>query len=364
MTKRDRLLATLNFETVDRIPLLGGFVVSANHYVELAGVSEDVFFSDPEHHAIDAYRTLDPDGLILLRLPPGREGHLQYRGMTTDDFTAHARLYHTPEDVVAHVDALPSPGEALSRFDAPAWKDDLVSDLTRQQQALGDMVWIPTQWDVIHPSFEWYNVFGYENYMAFLGLYPEAADRLFASGADVQRAKAKIVAEVYRELDVVPLIHVGTDICGKNGPVVSPDFLRRHYLPHVRRALEPVVEAGFRTVWHSDGAIMPILDDLLDCGISGFQGFQWEYGVKLEEIVKKRTKNGEKLTIFAGPSTSHTLPFGSIKDVREEIEYIMDVGRDACALFMLPANDVLSDTPLENLLETYRYAAEYGSTGT
>lgn len=131
--------------------------------------------------------------------------------------------------------------------------------------------------------------------------------------------------------------------------------------PYVRRALEPVVDAGFRTVWHSDGAIMPIIDDLLECGISGFQGFQWEYGVKLEDIVKKRTKNGDKLTIFAGPSVSKTLPFGSKDDVREEIKYIVDVGKDAYSLFILPTSDVLPDTPVENLLETYRYAAEYGN---
>ena len=30
------------------------------------------------------------------------------------------------------------------------------------------------------------------------------------------------------------------------------------------------------------GVIGPVLDDLLDCGVSGFQGFQWEYGALSE----------------------------------------------------------------------------------
>ena len=360
MIKKDRLLCTLNFEKPDRIPLLGGFIVSANHYIALSATTADEFFERPEHHAISAYRNLDPDGLILLRLPPGRKGHLQYRGLTLEAFNAHEKSYKSPKDVLAYVESLPSPQEALAAFDTRGWKDHLVQDLAVRQQMLADLVWIPTHWDVIHPTFEWYNIFGYQNYMEFIALYPQAAARLFGSQVEIQMTKAEIIVDVYKELDMVPLIHVGTDICGKNGPVVSPGFLREHYFPHVRKTLEPVVKAGFRTVWHADGVITPIIDDLLECGVSGFQGFQWEYGLKLEDIVAKRTKRGEKLTIFAGPSTSKTLPFGSIEDVRREIEYIIDVGKDACALFILPANDVLPDTPVENLVELYRYAAEYG----
>lgn len=360
MTPRERMLATLNFERPDRTAVLGGFVCSANHYIELSGVTEEAFFQDPERYAVEANRKLNVDGLILIRLPPGREGHLQYRGLTEKHFNAHTARFHSGDDVLAYVEALPSPAEAMAAFDARAWRAAFVNEAKRIQRELGDILWIPTQWDIVHPTFEWYNTFGYGNYMEFLGLYPEAADTLFGSSSEIEIAKAKILVEVYRELDMVPLIHIGTDICGKNGPVVSPEFLRIHYFPHVKKSIAPLVEAGFRTVWHSDGIIMPIVDDLLACGLSGFQGFQWEYGVKLDDLLKKRTVTGDKLTIFAGPSTSATLPFGSLQDVRAEIEQIVDVARDQCALFMLPANDVLPDTPTETLLDAYRYAAEYG----
>ena len=228
------------------------------------------------------------------------------------------------------------------------------------QKKLGDIVWMPTRWEVVHPGFEWYNTFGYENYMQFLALYPQAADKLFASEVEVKRCISAIIVEVYNELSAVPLIHLGTDICGKNGPVASPEFLRKYFFPHVRKSLEPLVEAGFSTVWHADGYIMPIIDDILACGISGLQGFQWEYGVKLEEIVQKRTNRGKKLTIFASPSVTSTLPFESKENVRKEIEYIIDVAKDSCALFILAANDILPDTPVENLIEFHRHAVRYG----
>ena len=44
MIKKDRQLCMLNFEKPDRIPLLGGFVVSANHYIVLSATTADAFF--------------------------------------------------------------------------------------------------------------------------------------------------------------------------------------------------------------------------------------------------------------------------------------------------------------------------------
>jgi len=359
MTKRERIIRMMNFEKPDRVPLLGGFLVSGVHYQGIADVTEDMFWQDPSKYAVSAYCELDVDGLILFRLPPGREGHFQYRGMTKEGFYSYKQRYNSPEDVLRFVESLPAPKEALENFDAQSWRENLVKSLKEMQEKVGEIVWMPTQWEVVHPGFEWYNTFGYENYMQFLALYPEAADRLFSSQVEVMKCRASIIVEVYKELDVLPLIHIGTDICGKNGPVASPEFLRRYFFPHVRRALEPIVEAGFKTVWHGDGYIMPIIDDILDCGISGLQGFQWEYGVKLEEIVNRRTRSGEKLTIFAGPSM--TLPFGSKEDVVKEIEYIIDTAKDSCALFILPSNDVLPDTPVKNLIEAHKHAVRYGT---
>lgn len=359
MTKKERIIRTLNFEKIDRITILGGFLVSAKHYCEINGISRDLFFKDPVRYAISAYQKLGVDGLILLRIPTQRNGIREYRDVTYDGFYSYKQYFNSPEDILAYVETLPSSKEELNRFDANSWKKSLINSLVDMQIRTGEMVWMPTQWDIVHPSFELYNTFGYENYMKFLALYPDAANKLFGSMVEVKRIMSSIIVEVYDKLGVVPLIHIGTDICGKNGPVVSPEFLRKYYFPHVRRSLEPIVEAGFKTVWHADGYITPIIDDLLDCGISGFQGFQWEYGIKLEDLVQKKTINGEKLVIFAGPSVTSTLPFGTKESVKKEVEYIIDTSSNSCALFFLPANDVLPDIPTGNITESYQYAMNY-----
>ncbi len=104
MTKRERIVRMLNLQQVDRVPLLGGFFVSGKHYRGVTGISEEEFRKEPAKHAISAYRELDVDGLILLRLPSEHSGHLEYRNMTRESFHSYKHRFSSPEDVLAYVE--------------------------------------------------------------------------------------------------------------------------------------------------------------------------------------------------------------------------------------------------------------------
>jgi len=106
-----------------------------------------------------------------------------------------------------------------------------------------------------------------------------------------------------------------------------------------------------RTVWHSDGFIQPIVDSILATGVSGFQGFQLEYGVDIADIAAHRTVHGSRLTIFAGPSTAGTLRYRALQDVRSETERVIDTLAERCVLFLLPASSILPDCPIANVVE-------------
>jgi hypothetical protein len=358
-TNRERILATLRFETPDRVATLGGWVIDDAHQQALAGCTAEEYWQDPAACCIAAHRALGVDGMIDVNVPP-RPG--AYRGdLTKERFESYKGRYRSPEDVRDSVLSQPPAAELARQFDAGAWRDAFRADVVRTKEALGDVVYLPTLWGIVHPEFEQYWEFGYENYLTFMLLYPEAADRFFAGLAAVARHKAEVVIDVYRELDVVGLMLVGTDICGGGGPLISPVCLREFYFPHVRHALAPLHDAGIKTVWHSDGDIRPIVDDILGCGLSGLQGFQEEYGVDIAEIAAHRTIDGEKLLIFAGPSVTSTLPFGTVADVRRDVERIIDTLAAECALFILPANNILPDCPVENIVAMYRHTIDYSA---
>jgi len=358
-SKRERILRTLHFEEIDHVPLLGGWILGEHQHQEIAGCSAEAFWEDPVQCTIDAHRALAVDGMVMVMVPPKPGEYRDEQLYSQEKLEGLNRRYRNPEDVLAFAKALPSPDEALKSFDADAWREEVRADVLSMQERMGDIVYLPTMWEVVHPKFEWYWDFGYENYLLFMHLYPEAAGEFFGSEARVCRRKAEVFVELSLEMDLVPLTLIGTDICGGGGPVISPEFLREFYFPHVRRSIEPLREAGIRTVWHSDGDFRPIIGDLLSCGISGFQGFQEEYGVDIADLVTRRTLDGERLTVIAGPSVTTTLPFGTVEDVCNAIERIIDTFADECALFILPANNILPDCPVENVVAMHRHAVEY-----
>ena len=58
----------------------------------------------------------------------------------------------------------------------------------------------------------------------------------------------------------------GDDIAFKTAPYVSPRIFRQLFMPHYRRVVDQITKPW---IFHSDGNLMPILDDLLSLGMSG-----------------------------------------------------------------------------------------------
>ena len=58
----------------------------------------------------------------------------------------------------------------------------------------------------------------------------------------------------------------GDDIAFKTQPYVSPRLFRQVFLPHYRKVVENIRKPW---IFHSDGNLMPILDDLLSLGMNG-----------------------------------------------------------------------------------------------
>jgi len=57
------------------------------------------------------------------------------------------------------------------------------------------------------------------------------------------------------------------DIAFRTGPLFSPKMFRELMLPYVRRVADRVRDVGIAWVYHSDGNLIPLLEDLLASGI-------------------------------------------------------------------------------------------------
>jgi len=181
--------------------------------------------------------------------------------------------------------------------------------------------------------------------------------------ADVQRIfdahmrTCVMVAETAAKEKLCPLFFIGDDIAYKEKLMFSPALLRRTFIPMLAAMCKPLNEAGIKVIFHSDGYLMPILDDLIEAGVSGINPIEPIAGMDLG--VLKRRYHG-KLILVGGVDCSQVLPLGSVQDVeRATIEALRAAGPGG-GFFIGSSSEITPSTPVENVIAFYRTVHERG----
>lgn len=107
---------------------------------------------------------------------------------------------------------------------------------------------------------------------------------------------------------------------------------------------------------------MELIPYLIDCGIKGFQGFQYEAGMDYEKICKPKAKDGDTMIIVAGVSVTDVLPCGTPDEVKEQMKYFVD-NDPKTGLFLATSSSITPGTNRKNVLtffEGLKYYCEHG----
>jgi uroporphyrinogen decarboxylase len=288
----------------------------------------------------------------------------QERGATTgaDRVVCDGMPIRSPEDVVAHLErfAFPRIRADIAAFDEGRQVRHILEQERALQRKLGPGV-LKTGYGFARFPLLAYTTYGYTNYFAAYGLYPEVIERHFVLQADLALLHNRAAARAYVEGNLPPLHRLDHDMAGSRGPLVDVRSLDRIWLPHFARCLEPLLRADVRLIWHCDGNLMPMLPRLLEVGIRGFQGFQYEDGMDYARICAMRSRDGEELLIIGGVSVTRTLPFGTPDDVKREIDWLVDRG-PSTGLFLGASSSIAPGVPWKNvqtLIEGFQYYRTY-----
>lgn len=356
LSHKERILRQIRGQEIDRVPSLGGWILGIPNLAALAGISIAEYLSNPLAGVVKANLALDVDGMIQPVIPDRLE---QIRtGLVQEETFAGIE----PEALLAKADTYPdTEKEVLASFEAAAEEARYRAYFEDAFSRWGGIEPIPNFWE-IGGHFPLYTEFGYIAFLSACALYPEAVGKIYWAKSLHSRERAKILLKLYKEYDLVPLMFCGEDLANNKGPMVSPKFLRKYYLPTVKMIIEPLVDAGIRLIHHCDGDVRPLLNDYLSIGFSGFQGFQLELGIDPYQVNQMRGPHGEELIFFAGLSVSRTLPFGSPDDIREEVEYFLDFTNGGRNMFLFTTNVAGVECPPENMRTAYAHLKTWDPT--
>jgi hypothetical protein len=353
MTSSERLENTFNGRPRDRTPLLGGWISVPQYICRIAGVGEDAFWTDPFTVSVEAYKKLGMDAIIGITVPRSKD---DFRIVDANNYR-RADTGLSLEDALDDIEKRPGAAELEAAFDFDGEYVKFRKDLLRGRSACGSMVYMPAQWGA-GAKLQWYDDYGYENFFIIVAAYPDHARKLMEMGGATGRLKNLLVARAVREGLYPHAILLGEDICSQQAPMISPEFLEEFYAPQLKKGLEPLLEAGCRPVWHSDGNVRPLVDMLIDCGIQGFQGFQIECGVTLEYMLEHRTKDGEPLIIFGPMAVTSELPVLPPAEIKNRVRQVIRLCEKDARLVLFTSNTINPDIPFENITAMYEAVLE------
>jgi hypothetical protein len=313
---------------------------------------------------IDQYLATNP----LSMTECGYDGHTSRTATTgAATTTVDGMLIDGPDAVVEHLErfVFPQLEAAIAAIDPN--DDQLIQGILRRERGLQALLGpsilkAPHGEDFGHFPCLRYTTYGYANYLMAYVMYPEIMEKDFALQADLALLRNQQAVRAIFDGGLPRVIRLDHDMADSRGTLVDIRTLDRLWFPHFERAIRPYLEAGIRSLWHCDGNLMAMVPRLIEVGIGGFQGFQYEDGMDYESICKMTTRDGAPLMIWAGVSVTRTLPFGAPDDVRKELDGLVRHGPPA-GLFLGASSSITPGVKWDNLrtlIEGLHYYRTHG----
>jgi uroporphyrinogen decarboxylase len=180
---------------------------------------------------------------------------------------------------------------------------------------------------------------------------PAFARKVMKKFADACFEFAKIMLD-----DGVDLIVLTDDYADNHGPMINPNLFREFELPYLRRVINAAKKKGVPVMKHSDGNLYPILDDLIDAGISGLHPIE----PGLMDIADIKKRYGNRIFLGGNVDCKMVLPYGSEADVRKDVRRVIDAAGKEGGLILTSSNSLHANVKIDNIRTMVDEARRYG----
>lgn len=345
MTPRERWLAVLTRQKPDRVPMdywaTGEFDARLLAHLGCTTQREAL-----ERLHVDHVVTVWPQ-----YVGPPIPAHSDVFGCRYRDVDYGTGVY---AEVVHHPLAGFDTVEEIERhytWPSPDWWD--YSSLPKQVE--GNEAY-PIRGGGSEPFLTYKSLRGQEQAFMDLILNPELVhyclDKLFdLAYEDTRRIYEQIPGQVM-------MSYVAEDMGGQTDLMFSPAQVRDFLLPRMQRIIDLVHEAGAFVFHHNDGNCRSIIPDMIEAGIDVLNPIQWRCRGMEREGLKRDF--GDRLVFHGAMDNQYTLPFGSVEEVRREVEENLRLLGAGGGYILAPCHNIQAITPPENVVAMYEACYDLG----
>ncbi len=147
------------------------------------------------------------------------------------------------------------------------------------------------------------------------------------------------------------IIDIANDYAFNAGPFISPTNFSEFTTPYMKKLVGHIQKKGVKVIFHSDGNLMPILDQILEIGPDILQSIDPLAGMDIAEV-KRRTYG--KIALM-GNVQCDFLQEGPFEKIAESAEYAIQNGSPGGGYIYSSSNTIFQGLPLKN----YEFMVDY-----
>jgi uroporphyrinogen decarboxylase len=149
-----------------------------------------------------------------------------------------------------------------------------------------------------------------------------------------------------------------SDYCFNTGPFLSPNQFAEFVAPYLERLIAGYRDMGFYVVKHTDGNIMPILDQLVQCNPHALHSLDPQGGVDIAEV---KRLYGDRVCLIGNVSCA-ALDTGTDEEIVESARYCLRHGMPGGGYVFGTSNCIYTGMRLaryELMLDVWRREGRY-----
>ena len=341
MTPKERIISTLNRQPVDRTP------VDLWCTPEILEILRE-YTSEQDEFAV--YHSLGIDKIVWIfpgyggrYFDPNDSGEITMWGVPTRMIKAGLATYqeYINPPIANFTDI-------AQLVDYPMWPDpDKFDYAGAKELAQKARSW---NFATIGPWISHFEIYcqmrGMENALIDVIAEPEFIE---ATLDRIDAIQTVMLERLLVELgDLLDIVFISDDMGMQETMLMSVANWERHFKPRLKRWCDLIHSYGKKVLFHTDGAVRPLLRGLIDCGIDILNPIQHICpGMDLAEL---KQEYGNDVIFHGGVENQKVLPLGTAYDVAKETKLCLEtLGKDG-GYICCSCHNIQPGTPVENII--------------
>jgi uroporphyrinogen decarboxylase len=163
--------------------------------------------------------------------------------------------------------------------------------------------------------------------------------------------------EAGENLDIVK---IGDDLGTQQSLMISPRMYREMLKPfHADLITFIKSHSKAKVFFHTDGDVFDLVDDFIEIGVDILNPIQTSAG-KMANLAELKKRYGKNIVFCGAIDTHRILPHGTPQEVRQEVKRVIELLAPGGGYMVASVHTIMNDVPPENILAMVDAVEEFG----